>query len=212
MSADREASRVVEASSTVLPTTHGRFTAIGFFDLAAGEEHLVLVSPLGRGSAGAPPLVRVQSECVTGDVFGSERCDCGPQLELALTRVAAQPGLIVYLRGQEGRGVGLLAKLQAYRLQDDGFDTVDAQLELGLPVDDREYGGAVAILDALGARRVRLLTNNPRKVEALRGAGIEVVAVEPLRTPSTPANAGYLRTKRDRLGHDLPPDSTPERD
>ncbi len=208
MTTELEAGRVIEAARTVLPTTHGRFEAIGFFDLATGEEHLALISPLGLGSAVAPPLVRVQSECLTGDVFGSQRCDCGPQLERSLALVASNPGLIVYLRGQEGRGVGLLAKLQAYRLQDSGFDTVDAQLELGLPVDDREYGAAAAILDALGSVRIRLLTNNPRKVQALNAAGIAVASVEPLRIPPTPTTAAYLRAKRDRLGHDLPLDST----
>ena len=206
MTTDLEASRVIEAARTVLPTTHGRFEAIGFFDLFTGEEHLALISPFGLGTPAAPPLVRVQSECLTGDVFGSERCDCGPQLERALSLVAGHPGLVVYLRGHEGRGVGLLAKLQAYRLQDQGFDTVDAQLELGLPVDDREYGAAAAILQASEATRIRLLTNNPRKVEALQTAGIDIDSVEPLRIPPTPTNAAYLRAKRDRLGHHLPPD------
>ncbi len=206
MTTELEASRVIEAARTVLPTAYGSFDAIGFFDLFTGEEHLALISPLGLGSPEVPPLVRVQSECLTGDVFGSQRCDCGPQLERALSLVAGHPGLLVYLRGQEGRGVGLLAKLQAYRLQDQGFDTVDAQLELGLPVDDREYGAAAAILEATGTTRIRLLTNNPHKVDALREAGIELVAIEPLRIPPTPTNAAYLRAKRDRLGHHLPGD------
>jgi 3,4-dihydroxy 2-butanone 4-phosphate synthase/GTP cyclohydrolase II len=203
MTARLDASRVTEAARAVLPTRHGRFEAVGFFDLFTGEEHLALISPLGLGAPDAPPLVRVQSECLTGDVFGSQRCDCGAQLERALTLVSGNPGLVIYLRGHEGRGVGLLAKLQAYRLQDQGFDTVDAQLELGLPVDDREYGAAAAILDTTGSTRIRLLTNNPRKVEALRAAGIDVVSVEPLRIPPTPITAAYLRAKRDRLGHDL---------
>jgi 3,4-dihydroxy 2-butanone 4-phosphate synthase/GTP cyclohydrolase II len=203
MTARLEASRVTEAARAVLPTRHGRFEAVGFFDLFTGEEHLALISPLGLGAPDAPPLVRVQSECLTGDVFGSQRCDCGAQLERALTLVSGNPGLVIYLRGHEGRGVGLLAKLQAYRLQDQGFDTVDAQLELGLPVDDREYGAAAAILDTTGSIRIRLLTNNPRKVEALRAAGIDVVSVEQLRIPPTPITAAYLRAKRDRLGHDL---------
>ncbi len=209
MTTELEASRVIEAARTVLPTRHGSFDALGFFDLLTGDEHLVLISPLGLGSAEVPPLVRVQSECLTGDVFGSQRCDCGLQLERALTLVAAHPGLVVYLRGQEGRGVGLLAKLQAYRLQDQGFDTVDAQLELGLPVDDREYGAAAAILEATGSTRIRLLTNNPRKVDALRAAGIELVSIEPLLIPPTPGTVAYLRAKRDRLGHHLPPDLSP---
>jgi len=206
MTTDLDAGRVIEAARTVLPTTHGRFEAVGFFDLVTGEEHLALISPFGLGSPAAPPLVRVQSECLTGDVFGSVRCDCGPQLERALALVAGHPGLVVYLRGQEGRGVGLLGKLAAYRLQDAGFDTVDAQLELGLPVDDREYGAAAAILDALGSERIRLLTNNPRKVDALVAAGIAIASVEPLRIPPTPTTSAYLRAKRDRLGHNLPRD------
>ena len=206
MSASMEPSRVVEAARTVLPTTYGRFQAIGFLDLLTGEEHLVLVSPLGLGSAREPPLVRVQSECLTGEVFGSLRCDCGPQLDHAMTLAATHPGIVVYLRGHEGRGVGLLAKLQAYRLQDEGFDTVDAQLALGLPVDDREYGAAAAILDTIGSTRIRLLTNNPRKAAALRSAGIDVVSLEPLSFAPTAINAAYLRAKRDRLGHTLPPD------
>lgn len=203
MTARLEASRVTEAGRAVLPTRHGRFEAVGFFDLFTGEEHLAVISPLGLGAPDAPPLVRVQSECLTGDVFDSQRCDCGAQLERALTLISGNPGLVIYLRGHEGRGVGLLAKLQAYRLQEQGFDTVDAQLELGLPVDDREYGAAAAILEATGSIRIRLLTNNPRKVEALRAAGIDVVSVEPLRIPPTPTTAAYLRAKRDRLGHDL---------
>ena len=210
MTADMGASRVVLAARTVLPTDQGRFDAIGFFDLLTGEEHLALVSPLGLGSAGDPPLVRVQSECLTGDVFGSQRCDCGPQGDQALRLIAAQPGIVVHLRGHEGRGVGLLAKLQAYRLQDDGLDTVDAQLELGLPVDDREYGSAAAILEAVGSTRIRLLTNNPRKVDALHTAGIEVAGVEPLRIAPTTLNAAYLRAKRDRLGHALSPEPSVE--
>ncbi len=209
MPSGRESRRVVEAARTVLPTTYGTFDAIGYFDRVTGEEHLALISPLGLGSAEDPPLVRVQSECLTGDVFGSRRCDCGPQLERALTLVGGQPGLIVYLRGQEGRGVGLLAKLAAYRLQDEGLDTVDAQLELGLPVDAREYGAAAAILEATGASRIRLLTNNPGKVDALRAAGIELVATQSLRIPPTRTNAAYLRAKRDRLGHHLPRDLSP---
>lgn len=212
MTAPLEANRVTEAARTVLPTTHGRFEAVGFFDLLTGEEHLALISPLGLGAPDAPPLVRLQSECLTGDVFGSLRCDCGLQLERALGLVAGNGGLLVYLRGQEGRGVGLLAKLAAYRLQDQGLDTVDAQLELGLPVDDREYGAAAAILEATAVSRIRLLTNNPRKVEALRVAGVDVVSVEPLRIPPTRTTASYLRAKRDRLGHDLGRDFVEVRD
>ena len=138
---------------------------------STGAEHVALVSPLGHD--GPAPLVRLHSECLTGDVFGSQRCDCGPQLERSLARVAAEGGVVVYLRGHEGRGVGLLNKLQAYELQDRGFDTVDAQIELGLPVDAREYAAGAAILADLGIPAVRLLTNNPMKVNAMREFGID---------------------------------------
>jgi 3,4-dihydroxy 2-butanone 4-phosphate synthase/GTP cyclohydrolase II len=147
--------------------------------------------------------VRLHSECLTGDAFGSLRCDCGPQLERSLERVAAEGGVVVYLRGHEGRGVGLVSKLQAYALQDQGFDTVDAQLELDLPVDGREYAAGAAIITELGLGQIRLLTNNPAKVTAMRSLGIDVAAVERLSTVPTSANRDYLRTKRDRMGHDL---------
>jgi 3,4-dihydroxy 2-butanone 4-phosphate synthase/GTP cyclohydrolase II len=153
-------------------------------------------------------LVRLHSECLTGDAFGSLRCDCGPQLERSLERVAAEGGVVVYLRGHEGRGVGLVSKLRAYALQDKGFDTVDAQTELDLPVDAREYAAGAAIVTALGVGAVRLLTNNPAKVEAMRQLGIEVAAVERLHVVPTAANRGYLRTKRDRMGHDLVVDAS----
>ena len=136
-------------------------------------------------------------------MFGSQRCDCGGQLERSLERVAAEGGVVVYLRGHEGRGVGLLSKLQAYALQDNGFDTVDAQTELGLPIDAREYAAGAAILADLDVASVRLLTNNPMKVNAMREYGIEVVAVERLSMVPGAHNAAYLRTKRDRMGHDL---------
>jgi len=148
-------------------------------------------------------LVRVHSECVTGDVFGSLRCDCGTQLDLAMRQIAEEgAGVIVYLRGQEGRGIGITHKLRAYQLQDVGFDTVDANLELGLPVDAREYSVAGQLLDDLGVRSVRLLTNNPAKVAALAAHGVDVTRV-PLPPLATPHNLRYLATKRDRLGHQL---------
>ncbi len=193
--------RVVEVARTTLPTRHGTFEAISYLDLVTGADHVLLVSPRGRGTSGVPPLVRLHSECVTGEVFGSERCDCGPQLAQAMARLADEPGAVVYLRGHEGRGVGLPAKLRAYHLQDEGLDTVDAQLRLGLPVDDREYGAAAAILHACDLARVRLLTNNPAKIASLVSAGIDVVAVEASLTPPRPASLPYLRAKRDRLGH-----------
>jgi 3,4-dihydroxy 2-butanone 4-phosphate synthase/GTP cyclohydrolase II len=149
-------------------------------------------------------LVRVHSECLTGDVLGSTRCDCGAQLEDAMARVvAAGAGAIVYLRGHEGRGVGIAAKLAAYRLQDQGRDTVDANLDLGLPVDARHYAAAAQILRGLGVERIRLLTNNPDKVTQLRDLGLDVTESVPLPPRVTAPNLAYLRTKRDRLGHDL---------
>ena len=186
---------------TTLATEDGVFTVVGYRDLLTGDQHLALVSPLGLG--GPSPLVRLHSECLTGDTFGSQRCDCGPQLALALHRVAVEGGAVVYLRGHEGRGVGLLNKLQAYALQDQGFDTVDAQTELGLPIDAREYAAGAAILTDLGIDSVRLLTNNPLKVDALDEHHITVAAVESISIPPVATNASYLRTKRDRMGHTL---------
>jgi 3,4-dihydroxy 2-butanone 4-phosphate synthase/GTP cyclohydrolase II len=198
--------RVETLAETTLPTRHGEFSAVGFRDRLTGDEHLALISP--RGAAGPNPLVRLHSECLTGDAFGSLRCDCGPQLHRSLERIAAEGGVLVYLRGHEGRGVGLVSKLQAYALQDTGLDTVDAQLELDLPVDGREYAAGAAILSALGLLRVRLLTNNPAKVEAMRRYGIEVTAVEGLSIAPNASNRAYLRTKRDRMGHDLVVDAS----
>lgn len=200
--------RVRRVTTTTLPTQWGAFTVHGYAD-ALGGEHMVLVSPRGLhpesgadGSAAAEaPLVRVHSECLTGDTFGSRRCDCGPQLQRSLELVAEQGGAVVYLRGHEGRGVGLLSKLEAYALQDTGADTVDAQTHLGLPVDAREYGAAVGMLTDLGVDRVRLLTGNPDKVTALQRLGIQVVDWLPVRTRVTPENERYLRTKAERMGH-----------
>jgi 3,4-dihydroxy 2-butanone 4-phosphate synthase / GTP cyclohydrolase II len=193
--------RVERIAETRLPTEHGVFRVVGYRDLVTEDEHVALVSP--RGLDGRVPLARLHSECLTGDVFSSQRCDCGPQLERAMERVGAEGGVVVYLRGHEGRGVGLLHKLRAYALQDEGFDTVDAQIELGLPIDAREYAAGAAILADLGVRAVRLLTNNPLKVSAMREHDIEVAAVERLSVAPGADNAGYLRTKRDRMGHDL---------
>lgn len=193
--------RIERLAETRLPTRHGVFRVVGYRDLLTGDDHLALVSP--KGLPGRAPLARLHSECLTGDVFGSQRCDCGPQLERSLERVGAEGGIVVYLRGHEGRGVGLISKLQAYALQDNGFDTVDAQTELGLPIDAREYAAGGAILADLGLGAVRLLTNNPMKVNAMRDYGIEVAAVERLSMVPGAYNETYLRTKRDRMGHDL---------
>jgi GTP cyclohydrolase II len=182
-----------------LPTRYGTF-AISVFEVegAPGE---VAALTRGRLHGDAVPLVRLHSECLTGDVLGSLRCDCGQQLEFALELIAQAPcGVLLYLP-QEGRGIGLANKIRAYALQDAGLDTVDANLALGLPVDRREYASAAEILLHLGLRRVRLLTNNPLKRAALEQHGVEVVERVPLMVPPNPANHQYLRTKVDRMGH-----------
>ncbi|HUP75366.1 MAG TPA: GTP cyclohydrolase II [Acidimicrobiales bacterium] len=188
-------------AEALLPTGSGQFMARAYRS-ADGTEHVALVR--GQLDEVDAVLVRVHSECLTGDVFGSLRCDCGPQLEQALEIVAARGvGIIVYLRGHEGRGIGIGQKLAAYRLQERGADTVDANTALGLPVDDRAYDVAAAILFDLRVKRVLLLTNNPAKQRGLEAAGIEVIERVPLVVASNPLNARYLRTKRDRLGHVL---------
>jgi 3,4-dihydroxy 2-butanone 4-phosphate synthase/GTP cyclohydrolase II len=198
--------RVERLATTRIPTVHGTFTAHGYRDTLTGDEHVALVSPRGlQGLRHAGPvLTRLHSECLTGDAFGSLRCDCGPQLQAALARVGSEGGVVVYLGGHEGRGVGLVDKLRAYAQQDRGADTVDAQTALGLPVDAREYAAGAAILHDLGATEVVLLTNNPNKVTALRHLGVDVVAVERLHGPMGEDNEQYLMTKRERLGHDIP--------
>ena len=188
--------------STRLPTAAGEFTAHGYRSQVDGSEHVALVH--GDVSADVP-LVRVHSECLTGDVFGSLRCDCGPQLEAAQAAVVkAGAGVVVYVRGHEGRGIGLVDKLRAYAAQDEGADTVDANADLGLPVDARDYTHAAQVLRDLGITRARLLSNNPAKVAALTALGVEVVERVPLPPSVTSDNLHYLRTKRDRMGHDLP--------
>jgi 3,4-dihydroxy 2-butanone 4-phosphate synthase/GTP cyclohydrolase II len=188
---------------TDIPTQHGLFRFRAYRDLVTGSEHLAIVStaPLSQGA-----LVRVHSECLTGEAFASEKCECGPQLDLALQRIASG-GVVVYLRGHEGRGIGLIAKLKAYSLQQAGLDTLDANTALGLPADSRDYAAAAAILDDLGLRSVRLLTNNPDKIAQLERHGIEVVERVPIVTGAGPANVAYLRAKRDRMGHLIPADT-----
>ncbi|CAL9369681.1 Riboflavin biosynthesis protein RibBA [Streptomyces sp. enrichment culture] len=186
-----------------LPTAHGAFTAYGYRSTVDGVEHVALVH--GEIGDGTDVLVRVHSECLTGDVFGSQRCDCGPQLDASLARIRSEGrGVVVYLRGHEGRGIGLLSKLRAYELQERGRDTLDANLELGLPADARDYGAGAQMLRDLGVRSVRLMTNNPDKSDALARHGIEVVRREPMPVQAGEHNLRYLRTKRDRMGHDLP--------
>ncbi len=189
--------RVSEAS---LPTEFGIFRAIVFESVLDGEQHVALVcgEVEGRDSV----LVRVHSECLTGDALGSLRCDCGPQLQTAMASIAeAGRGVIVYLRGHEGRGIGLGHKIRAYALQEDGRDTVDANLELGLPVDSREYGIGAQILVDLGVSSMRLMTNNPAKYGGLEGFGLNIEGRVPIESRPTPYNIDYLRTKRERLGH-----------
>ena len=195
--AERMVRRVVE---TKLPNRHGLWRAIGYLNSVDGTEQVALV--LGDLADGDDVLVRAHSECLTGDVFGSQRCDCGAQLDAAMAAIAAEGrGVVLYLRGHEGRGIGLLSKLRAYQLQDGGKDTVDANLELGLPADAREYSTGAQILADLGVRSVRLLTNNPAKVRGLSGFGIDVAGRVPLPVVATPHNLRYLMVKRDRLGH-----------
>ena len=189
--------RVAEAR---IPTRWGDFTAYAYESLLDGEQHLALVKGAVQGEEDV--LVRVHSECLTGDALGSLRCDCGPQLEDALARIADEGlGVVVYLRGHEGRGIGLGHKLRAYSLQEQGRDTVDANLDLGLPVDGREYGIGSQILVDLGVTTMRLLTNNPAKYGGLDGFGLQIVERVPLQTRPNPENLRYLRTKRERMGH-----------
>ncbi|MCX5379519.1 bifunctional 3,4-dihydroxy-2-butanone-4-phosphate synthase/GTP cyclohydrolase II [Streptomyces sp. NBC_00091] len=186
-----------------LPTAFGAFTAYGYRSTADGVEHVALVH--GEVGDGKDVLVRMHSECLTGDIFASQRCDCGPQLHASMERIKAEGrGVVVYLRGHEGRGIGLLSKLRAYELQERGRDTLDANLELGLPADARDYGAGAQILADLGVRSVRLLTNNPDKADALVQHGIAVAGREPMPVEAGEHNLRYLRTKRDRMGHDLP--------
>ncbi|MGW3233092.1 bifunctional 3,4-dihydroxy-2-butanone-4-phosphate synthase/GTP cyclohydrolase II [Kitasatospora sp. NPDC001095] len=200
---------VDRAAVTALPTAHGEFTAVGYKGTIDGVEHLALVAGGLDGEGRLPQdedvLVRVHSECLTGDVFGSLRCDCGPQLEASLRRVAeAGRGVVLYLRGHEGRGIGLAHKLRAYELQEQGRDTVDANLDLGLPADARDYSIAAQMLVDLGVRSLTLLTNNPRKLTALTDHGLKVKGREAVEIAPGEHNVRYLRTKRDRMGHDLP--------
>lgn len=190
--------RVVMESQARLPTEHGVVTARGYRDMRTGHAHVALVAPTPEGEV---PTVRVHSECLTGDAFGSLKCDCGPQLDAAIELVVRDGGAVVYMTGHEGRGIGILAKLRAYELQDQGRDTVDANTDLGLPVDRREYGAAAAILADLGYDRIKLLTNNPSKITALNASGIEVVERIEHHVGLNEENAGYIRTKIERMGH-----------
>ena len=201
LSNERLVERVAE---TALPTPFGNFTAIAYRTRIDDKEHIALT--MGDVSTSEPVLVRVHDQCITGDVFGSLRCDCGEQLEEAMKRVAeAGRGVIVYM-DQEGRGIGLHNKLRAYRLQDAGMDTVEANEALGLPADRREYGIGMQVLLDLGVRKLRLMTNNPAKRAGLEGFGLEIVERVPIEVPPNPHNVRYLRTKREKMGHFLDAD------
>lgn len=191
-----------EVAESDLVTRRGTFRAIAFW--ADGHEHMALVYGAARDRAEV--LVRMHSECMTGDILGAMRCECGEQLNGALDTIVREgSGILVYLRGHEGRGIGLVAKVRTHVLQDEqGLDTVDSATELGLPVDIRDFSPAARVLKYLGVRSVRLMSNNPDKIAALESHGIPVVARVPLVMPANPHNIGYLTAKRDRLGHDLP--------
>ncbi|WP_306320699.1 MULTISPECIES: bifunctional 3,4-dihydroxy-2-butanone-4-phosphate synthase/GTP cyclohydrolase II [unclassified Streptomyces] len=200
----RTSEPTVKREATVqLPTAFGEFTAYGYRSTVDGVEHVALVH--GEIGDGEEVLARIHSECLTGDVFHSLRCDCGPQLEESMRRIVDEGrGVVVYLRGHEGRGIGLVSKLRAYELQEQGRDTLDANLELGLPADARDYAAGAQILGDLGVRSLRLMTNNPDKTDALTRHGLKVTAREPMPVTAGEHNLRYLRTKRDRMGHDLP--------
>ena len=190
--------RVSLRAEAKVPTSHGEFRFLAYKDRITGTDHLAVVSgDLGDDA----PLVRVHSECLTGEAFGSLKCECGPQLEAALDAIEQDGGVVIYMRGHEGRGIGLINKLRAYSLQERGLDTVDANLALGLPADARDYAAAAGILSDLGVEKVRLLTNNTDKVIQLRGLGLEIVEQVPLLVGVGPNNHQYLSTKRDRMGH-----------
>jgi len=195
--------RVVCEAEANVPTSHGQMRMRGYYDRATTADHVALIS---GNPTGEDVLVRVHSECITGEAFGSLKCECGPQLDYALDEIANDPngGIVLYLRGQEGRGIGLLNKLKAYSLQEQGMDTVDANLALGLPSENREYGAAVAMLQDLGVKSVRLMTNNPAKAKYLDEAGISVNEYVPVLVGLSDENTEYLKVKRDRMGHQIP--------
>ncbi len=185
-----------------VPTSYGSFVAHAYRSVADGEEHIAYV--MGDVAGAEPPLVRLHSECLTGDILSSLRCDCGQQLRAALHRITEEGrGVLVYLRGHEGRGIGIGHKIRAYALQDGGLDTVEANEVQGLPIDSRSYGVGAGILVDLGVTAVRLMTNNPRKLDGLEGFELKIAERIPIEVESNPENVRYLKTKRDRLGHRL---------
>jgi 3,4-dihydroxy 2-butanone 4-phosphate synthase/GTP cyclohydrolase II len=195
----RKEKLILRVEDTKLPTQFGDFTAIAYESLLDGKEHLALVK--GQWEQDEPILVRVHSECLTGDVFGSNRCDCGEQLQTALSMIEKEgKGVFLYMR-QEGRGIGLVNKIRAYKLQDNGRDTVQANLDLGFPEDLRDYGIGAQILVDLGVKKMRMMTNNPKKIKGLEGYGMEVVERVPIEMPVKEENRRYLQTKKDKMGH-----------
>ena len=195
--------RIRLEAETLIPTKWGEFKVRGYYDARTTADHVALIA----GNPGKKDvLVRLHSECITGEAFGSLKCECGPQLDAALEKIQQDPegGIVLYLRGQEGRGIGLLNKLKAYALQEQGMDTVDANLALGFPSEAREYGAAVEMLRDLGVESIRLMTNNPEKKKFLEDAGIEITEISPLIVGISEENQGYLDTKRDRMGHMIP--------
>jgi len=192
--------RVMFEVETRVPTEHGVFDLHAYRDRATGADHIAIVS--GQPTEGM--LVRLHSECLTGEAMGSLKCECGPQLQAAMEQIAKDGGVVIYLRGHEGRGIGLVNKLRAYRLQEVGLDTLDANLALGLPADARDYGAAAAILSDMGVSSVRLLSNNPEKRRQLEQHGISVTELVPLVVGVGEVNTAYLEAKRDRMGHHLP--------
>ncbi|RLQ95230.1 bifunctional 3,4-dihydroxy-2-butanone-4-phosphate synthase/GTP cyclohydrolase II [Falsibacillus albus] len=195
----KEEKLIVREAEISLPTAFGKFKAFGYTELLTGKDHIALVK--GKIAPDDPVLVRVHSECLTGDVFGSHRCDCGPQLSAALTQIEEEgKGILLYMR-QEGRGIGLINKLKAYELQEKGLDTVEANHKLGFADDLRDYGIGAQILKDLGVNQIKLLTNNPRKISGLKGHGLQIIDRVPIQLPSNESNKNYLKTKHEKLGH-----------
>ncbi len=199
-----ESPRAIFEVETNVPTEHGAFRFRAYRDRQTGADHLAII----KGQPKNGTLLRVHSECLTGEVFASEKCECGPQLDAALDAIQEEGGIVIYMRGHEGRGIGLINKLKAYRLQEDGLDTLDANLALGFPADGRDYGAAVSILEDLGISEVRAITNNPEKLRQLSERGITVIDRVPLVVGVGEFNEKYLEAKRDRMGHVLPDDAT----
>jgi 3,4-dihydroxy 2-butanone 4-phosphate synthase/GTP cyclohydrolase II len=199
----RDNNRIRFEAEANIPTIHGDFKVRGYYDIKTGADHVAIIK---GNPTGEDVLVRMHSECITGEAFGSLKCECGPQLQYALDMIEADPkgGIVIYLRGQEGRGIGLLNKLKAYALQEQGLDTVEANLALGLPSEAREYGAASSILRELGVKSVRLMTNNPAKANFLTDDGIPVNSYVPVIVGEAIQNLGYLEAKRSKMGHRLP--------